>query len=253
MINPGNFLVNKEDVEELQRATLGVLCGDTCHKSGVLIVDGVFTDCACMKEFLNKVKYLTANIPRKYWDFTLRNLTKEFTDENKDPLLILQKYRENIEKAVKNGISLYVQGSVGLAKSALSYHILKNAASKGFTTYSIRMSSLTKLIFDSLKESKCREHLEWLKRDVQLLMIDEIDKDYKIGDLNQFAAIQVNEFFNMVYERKKALIVTSNIPKSELGKIHASNVVDRLEELIDIVFTGRSFRKQGGSLDKLFE
>lgn len=253
MINAGNFLISKEDVEELRESIIGVFCKNDCNKSGVIIVNKVFTDCTCQKEFQAKVRYLIANIPKKYWDFTLRNLTKEFTDENKDSLLILQQYRENAERAVKNGIGLYIQGSVGLAKSALSYHLLKTFATKGVPSYAIRMSSLTKLIFDSLKESRSKDQLEWIKRDVQLLMIDEIDKDYKVSDLNQFAAVQVNEFFNMVYERKKALIVTANIPKSELNKVHANNVVDRLEELIDVIFTGRSFRKQDTSFKKLFE
>jgi len=84
-------------------------------------------------------------------------------------------------------------------------------------------------------------------------MIDEIEKDYKVGSLDQFAGIQLNEFFSMLYEKKKALIITSNIPKSELRNIHADNVVDRLEELVDIVFTGQSFRKPNIALNTLME
>jgi len=253
MNNLGNFLITKEDVDEIKESVVGVVCKNICNKSGVLISNNVFVDCICQKEYQLKIRYLMANIPKKYWDFTLRNLTKEFTDENKNSLLILQQYREKVEIAVKEGLGLYIQGDVGLAKSALSYHLLKTSISKGVSVYSIRMSLLTKLIFDSLKERQYKDQLDWIKRDVQLLLIDEIDKDYKISDLSQFAAIQINEFFNMIYERKKALIVTSNIPKSELSKVHASNVVDRFEELIDVIFTGRSYRRQESSFKKLFE
>lgn len=211
-------------------------------------------DCSCMREYQNKLGYLEANIPEKYWDFTLRNLTGEFIKENKMGLTVLQKYREKIDGDVINfGLGLYIQGSVGLAKSALAYHTLKHALNKNLISYSIRLSSLTKLIFDSLKDTRARQQLDWIKMHVQIFMIDEIEKDYKVGSLDQFAGIQLNEFFSMLYEKKKALIITSNIPKSELRNIHADNVVDRLEELVDIVFTGQSFRKPNIALNTLME
>jgi DNA replication protein DnaC len=253
MIETKNFFVDPQDVKELKTSIVGILCKGVCNGTGLLIVQGVFVDCICQKEYQNKVKFLVANIPKKYWDFTLRNLTKEFTEENKGALGILQQFREKIEMVTQEGIGLYMQGSVGLAKSALSFHILKNAINKDIVSYSIRMSQLTKLIFDSLRDPKAKDHLEYIKRDVRLLMIDEIEKDYKVGDLSQFQGIQVNDFFGAVYERRKSLIVTSNVPKTGLKGFQAGNVIDRLEELIDVVLTGASYRRSDTALNKLME
>lgn len=247
------FFLDKEEIEALRVSTIGVTCSNLCKGAGVILSQTSFIDCACQKDFQNKIKYIASNIPKKYWDFTLRNLTKEFVEGNKAGLGILQEYREKIDIMVKEGIGLYIQGSSGLAKSALSYHLLKYAASKNIICYGIRMSQLTKLIFDSLKDDKFSDLLDYIKKDVQLLLIDEIEKDYNISDLNKFSGVQVNDFFGSLYDRKKSLITTSNIPKGGLKNIHASNIVDRLEELIDIIFTGSSYRKSDGALKKLFE
>jgi DNA replication protein DnaC len=253
MAEAKNFFVDPRDIDDLKKSILGVLCKGICKNTGLIITQGVFVDCICQKEYQNKIKYLIAGIPKKYWDFTLRNLTKEFEQENRDALIILQKYREKIEVMVQEGIGLYVQGAVGLAKSALSFHTLKYAIGKNVVSYSIRMSQLTKLIFDSLRDSKARDHLDYIKHEVQLLMVDEIEKDYKIGDLNQFQGVQVNDFFGAIYERKKSLIVTSNLPKTGLKGIQANNVIDRLEELIDVVLTGASYRRSDIAFNKLME
>jgi len=248
-----NFFIDKNDVEELKNSIIGIACKNSCNKTGVILSENVFLDCSCQKEFQNKVKLLIANIPKKYWDFDLRYLTEEFVKENKNSLLIIQQFRDKIDVAVKDGIGLYVQGDVGLAKSALSSYLLKYAIRKDVVAYSVRMSQLTKLIFDSLKEPESKMQMEWIKKEVQLLLIDEIEKDYKLNDLSQFAAIQANDFFGMLYEKKKSLIVTSNVSKEGLRQSHPANIVDRLEELIDVVFTGNSYRRQDQALKKLFE
>ena len=246
-----NFFIDKNDVDDLKNLIIGKTCNNACEGKGVIVKNHMFIDCTCSKEFQNNIQLLLANIPKKYWDFTLRNLTKEFSASNTEPLALFQRFREEITLMIREGVGLYVYGAVGLAKSALSYYTLKYAMTKGIVCYSIRMSQLTKLIFDSLKENKYRDQLDWIKHDVQLLMIDEVDKDYNIRNLNQFAGVQVNDFFGMLYEQKKSLIVTANVPRDGLKSVHADNVIDRFGELVDVAITGGSYRKSAGALKRL--
>ena len=152
---------------------------------------------------------------------------------------------------IDQGVGLYLQGKSGLAKSALAFYMLREAQLQDYECYCIRMSQLTKTVFESLEDPSKREFLRWLKSGVQLLCIDEIDKDYKISSTDGFAGNQINEFFGDIYNSRKAIIVTSNLSKKDLLTVHAPNVVDRLSELADVVFVGESYRKPDAAITKI--
>jgi DNA replication protein DnaC len=194
-----------------------------------------------------------AGVSKKYWEFEIEHLLDKYRQQNSKALSILQKYMEKIETMTAEGVGLYIQGTAGLAKSALGSLILRQALQKGIECYCIRMSQLTKLLFDALKDEESRNKLTWLYTDVQLLMVDEIEKDYKMSDTTTFSGTQVNEFFGEIYNRQKSLIVTSGNPKKGLRNIHADNVIDRLEELVDVHLIGESYRKQSESLKKILD
>lgn len=243
------IFVKLEDVEVLRNSTIGKVCNNACQGTGTLLKDDTFYDCVCVEEFKKKLKFLQANIPKKYWEFDLRNLTKEFCDDNRIPLNILKKYTSKIKEMSEEGVGLYIQGASGLAKTALSYYVLKEGLKKDLVCYSISMSHLTKILFDiSINENK--ERIDFLKNSVELLLIDEIEKDYNLDKPTSYLGALVNDFFRGVYDNKKALIITSNLPKKDLEskKIHAANVVDRFEELVDVILVGKSFRRQNTNL-----
>ncbi len=242
-------LIDSNDVTSLKNSVIGKFCNNECQGTGLLLKEGVFYDCRCVEEFKRRLKFLQANIPKKYWEFDLRNLTKEFCDENKLALNILKKYASKIKEMTLEGVGLYIQGSHGLAKTALGYYLLKEGLKKDLTCYSISMSHLTKILFDiSIDENK--EKINFLKNKVDLLLIDEIEKDYNVDKPTSYLGSLVNDFFRSIYDNKKSLIITSNLPKKDLEskKIHASNVVDRFEELVDVILVGKSFRKQNTNL-----
>ena len=243
--------IDSLQVEELRQALIGKFCKNVCGGSGAVINNGVFLDCACVKELSYNIKMLGANIPKKHWDFTFRNLLKNFTAENDVMLKLIKKYCENIDHAVDDGIGLFIQGTSGLAKSALGCYVLKEALKKDVECYFIRMSHLTKLLMESISDPAKKAQVNYIRRKVKLLLIDEIEKDYKVDDMSRFSSVQVNEFFSDIYDQHKALIVTSNITKDKLKGVHASNVIDRMEELIDIVLLGSSFRGQSEALERL--
>lgn len=243
------ILINPEDVQTLRDSIIGKFCDNFCQGKGSYIEKDYFYDCSCVEEFKRRLKFLQSNIPKKYWEFDLRNLTKEFCDENKTSLEILKKYSSKIKEMTKEGVGLYIQGASGLAKTALSYYVLKEGLKKDLVCYSISMSQLTKILFDiSITENK--EKINFLKNSIDLLIIEEIEKDYNIDKPNSYLGSLVNDFFRALYDNKKSLIITSNVAKKDLrdAKIHASNLVDRFEELVDVILVGKSFRKQNTNL-----
>jgi DNA replication protein DnaC len=187
-------------------------------------------------------KLVQANVPKKYWDFTLRNLIKEFIRENNQVLALIDGYVNQVDEMIKEGVGLYIEGVHGLAKTALSCYIIKQFLRADKEAYFIRMSNLTHLVFDSIKDETSREKLLWIRKRTHLLVVDEIEKDYKISDEATFSGAAISEIFDEIYETKKCLIITSNVTKDKLAKTHAESVVDRIMELVDIPLVGKGYR-----------
>jgi len=246
-----SILITSEEVDEIKKATRGIVCKNVCNGTGVLIEKtkrGVtYNDCVCTKEFLWQVKLVQARIPRKHWDFTLRNLLKKFIKENNQSLALIDGYVKQIDTMIKEGVGLYIQGMHGLAKTAMASYVLKEFLKADKAVFFIRMSSLTHLIFESLRDEIAKEKVKWIKKDTQALVIDEIEKDYKIDNETSFSGSRVGEIFDDIYEAKKCLIVTSNVPKKDLSFAHSRSVSDRMQELVDIPLVGQSYR---GTVDK---
>jgi DNA replication protein DnaC len=252
MSHSGRIFVTSDDVKRLKDQIIGKFCGGKCEKrDGAVLVNRVFQDCECLIEFRKQHRFMCAGIPKKYWDFTLDDLLPTFHSSNEVALQLVQRYVEKVGEMIDSGVGLYIQGKSGLAKSAIASYILKEAQLKDYECYCIRMSQLTKTIFESLDEYDKRDLLKWIKDSVQLLLIDEVDKDYKVQNVEGFAGNQINEFFGDIYNSRKALIVTSNLSKQDLSKVHALNVVDRLSELADIVLVGESYRKPDAAFEKI--
>jgi len=241
-----NYLITSDEVEELKKSIIGVVCNNKCQGTGVITekVEGTlqFNDCKCVDDFKWHCGLQSANIPKKYWDFNLKDLLKKFVKENNVALGLIDGYSKQCDEMIKEGVGLYIQGTNGLAKTALSCYILKEFIKKEKRAYFIRMSRLTTLIFESMRDEGAKKKIDFIRKNVQILVIDEIEKDYKVDDTSSFSGVHVSEIFDDLYETKKCLIVTSNLPKKELGKIHSASVVDRLRELVDIPLIGETFR-----------
>lgn len=251
-LNRQSFLITPEEVEDIKNETLGKVCNNKCLGRGAFLENAQFVDCTCKSEFERRVRLRQANIPKKYWDFDLRNLNKEYAEKNDTALQILKKYTAKLKSMADKGIGLYIQGTHGLAKTALSYYILKEGIKKDIVCYATSMSQLTDLLY-CINNPECKSRIDWIKKEVQLLVIEEIEKDYNVDKSTSFMGSLVNDFFRSLYDTKKALIVTSNLSKKALkeSKIHADNVADRFEELVDIILVGSSYRKQDESLKQI--
>lgn len=250
-------MLTEFDVLKIRKNVIGKVCNNQCDGTGVVVVRKEhtieFVDCACVKEFKKHIALVRANIPPKHWDFSLRNLTAAFMGDNREEIELIKNYCSNIANAVDAGAGLFIQGSSGLAKSALAYYILKSAISADLVGYSVRMSALTTMLLESFKDQETKELLDWIRRDVQILVLDEIDKDYKINRTDTYTGTHVNEYLSYLYDKKVALLITSNTPllRAELEKIHAPNIVDRFMELTPVTLTGESYRGKNNLIQQI--
>ena len=245
--------ISKDKVALLKEKIIGVVCNSACDGHGVIFDDSTkeLKDCNCIDVFKKHKSYIGAGIPKKYWDFELSFLLEKFISENDNSLSIIKTYCSKIEKMVDAGVGLYLQGVSGVAKTALSFYIMKIALHKNIPCYSLRLSQLTKLLYESTRDDAKKDLLQFIKEETELLFIDEIEKEFAIGDTSKFMGSQVNDFFGYLYDNQRYLIVASNVPKLSLKNVHAFNIVDRLQELVDIVLVGESFRSSSMALQKI--
>jgi len=226
-------------VRGLRKMIVGVVCENKCKGRGALFINNEFIDCECMKEFSMKARYVAAGIPARYWSF---NPYDEFRKGNKTALVVIENYIKNIKAMVEDGVGLFLHGKYGLGKSGLGYNIIKAGLENSIVSYAIRMSSITDLIRRSTANNVLDEKFEWIKNNVELLMIDEFDKDSKVQDTSTYTGTYFNEFINDFYDKNASLIITSNLDLDELRKVHSISVIDRLTELSNVKLKGDSFR-----------
>jgi len=204
----------------------------------------VFDDCSCVAQDAWEYKLKLSNVPEKYRNFKLHDLSDDFLDENEEFINIVLDYMEHLPTRIKEGKGLFFQSDPGLAKSSLAALIVKRALEFNFTCYMGRMSRYISFKFEALRNPEIKDFIDKLVLDVDLLVIEEIEKVYMVGDADAMTEILVSEFFGELYDNKKPLIITSNLPRGDLGKL-PSHLLDRFDEMItDIVFVGESFRKK---------
>jgi len=234
-----------EEIQLLRQRFIGRVCENACNGSGAILnrTKRVFEDCKCTQALMREIQLLDAGVPERYRDFSLNGLNKKFQEENVKALDIVKNYCVKIEEMVKAGVGLFIQGKSGLAKSAIGYFLIRTGLAHSISGHALAMSDLTQLVYDALfRDIEYRERLVQLSA-APLLFIDEIDKDSDLQK-NTLVATKTVRFFNEVYSQRRAMIVTSNKSKAELRGVHAAAVVDRLEELVEVVLVGESYRNQ---------
>jgi DNA replication protein DnaC len=216
-----------------------------CKGSGTLIEEceeGLrIVGCKCMKEIDESIKFMQANIPDQYWGFTLDNLNAHYSRVNKESLLAVRKYLDNLDRNLRNGKGIWFCSPPGLGKSTVICCILKEALDRGHTSYFIRASHMIHLKFDALRNRESADLINYIVREVDILAVEEIEKIYLLNDdamNNQL----FYEFISDVHDAKKALLLSSNLPKKDVMKKFPTFVQDRLRSLARITFIGTSER-----------
>jgi DNA replication protein DnaC len=239
--------LDEETIKQLQSKTIDKCSICKPSTRGIVVEDGKIVNCECITEFRNLRILAEANVPLKHWTFDFRNLSQDFQKKNDKELGVLRKYVENIDRNIQECNSLYLQGESGLAKSAIASYILRKAVQVGFAGYMVRLSKVTAAMFNQYTDEKASALVKFLQTSVQIVVVDEVDKEYGVVSASSAAGVKVAEIFGDWYDRKVTMICTANKPKNQLVGILSSSVIDRINESTDIILIGESFRKSSHS------
>jgi DNA replication protein DnaC len=196
-------------------------------------------DCDCVKIITRQLNLLQANIPRQYWDL---EIMPEFVRSNKAALVKVEKYVAALKHNVEAGRGLWMHSPPGLGKSTCICTILKRGIKLGLRVYFTKSSHMVRNKFAALKDRKAQQLVDYIIEDVDLLAVEELEKVY-LGSDESFNNQLFYEFLADVYDRKKALLVSSNASPDEVLSKLPTFIGDRLRLLDAIQFRGVTVRK----------
>lgn len=204
----------------------------------------IFEDCSCVLRISKKLELIEANIPPQYWDFDFRNLTRKFREENSKPYTYLKNYLDNIKENVAKGKSFWLASSPGLAKSSIICYFLREAIKSGKTAYYSRTSHIISKKFEAFGNEDTRNFLEYLVNDVDIIALEEIEKVRLLSERDMINHL-FNELISDLYDRNKAVLISSNIPRKEVLKMFPTYIQDRLSTLDYFPLLGKHSGRRG--------
>lgn len=174
-----------------------------------------------------------ARIPKRFWTVSFRKIA------DCDYKLKIKNYALKIEDMIKDGIGLFIyskENSTG--KTSIAVVIVKQALKIKKTALFVRA--------DELKDAKIShkvfdEESSLIDRalKVDLLVIDDADKEYKGG--SNYAGTLVETIIRDRSQRKMATIITSNRTPGEIAEIYTRDLAELLTEcMIPIKIVGES-------------
>lgn len=224
---------------------------EICGGSGVLISKDAnkvtLSDCKCIEKVAKEIALIKANIPKQYRTFDLRNLTKKFAKQNASQIRVVKKYIEHLNENIDNGNGIWFVSAPGLGKSSMISYILKEAMEQGHTAYFERASHIHSLKFAALRDTGAKTTLNYIVDDVEIMAVEELEKIYLINDA-ALANQLFFEFLSDLYDTKKALLISTNIPRPLAESKFPTYIVDRFRSLKTVIFQGESER-----VDKTFD
>ena len=250
----------REEIQKRRASILGVVCGNSCHGNGNILVPGIgFEVCSCMKQYKREARYLHAGIPPKYWDFTFDELVPEFCAQNARTLDIIKAFINTVDIQVRNNQGFFLYGERGLAKTGLCCLVLKAAIDRDLKAAFVDVPAFMGRYYNTFGNSAERDvllnDLAWLKNETDIMVVDSVDNLYQRSDKSTtWGGHQLTEFYNtVVYNTKKSVLLTSNISQEKLYTKLPMDIEDRISELAELrlKFEGAGFRKGVTNADKI--
>lgn len=182
----------------------------------------------------------SAGIMERFQSIKFENVVP--TEDIKENANMVLNYANNIEQHIANGEGLILSGSYGTMKTTLAICVLRKYLEQGGRGLFVPMCSM----MDSLYSMKIRNTEEWMNyetrlRTTSLLIVDDLGSE----DVSApWVLSKVNSIITERYNRKKSIIVTTNLTKEELAKTYAGRIIDRLRSTnYYISFNGKTKRR----------
>lgn len=234
--------------EHIKSRTIDI-CTKCSSPKGVIIKGGKIYDCDCSKLYKTYLEYSKAGIEEEYWEFSWEDLDDKFKKENKDTLTNVYLYKNNSHTFVSNNVSLLFTGSNGSGKTIIGYLLLKDLIKDDYYCRYVTAEELGEMLFIANRDEEVKEKISEFK-EADFLVIDE---------LQQFTGSNLeilNKLSNFLSNQLKvcSIIFISNSKPSELKMLgYGNNFIDRLKNLEEIEFKGKSYRQTFESKFKMIK
>ena len=188
---------------------------------------------------LTKDDLIRAQIPELYWGNKLKNIPDSVSYKAR-----IKNYMAKIDEMMSRGIGLYLwspENSTG--KTTISTIIGKHAMKCGYTvlfipSFNLIRSTFDKTPFDETGTLFQRAH------DVNLLIIDDADKEYK--DAKGYSDNIIENVIRARNQKKRATIMTSNLHPKDLKNVYSKSFSELLRECVIAI---EIFGKDKGGLN----
>lgn len=203
---------------------------------------------------LEKRFRIVANLPENIvrvadWEFSKGRLVKE--PANVDGVIRIDTYLENINKARKKGIGLYIYGPHGVFKTTIAVIIAINALKNSQMVYYCTAGELSELIRSGWKVPEIKHKWQYIVSTVDLLIVDDLARLHSFDDVQKST---IDSLFVQRTSKGQPVIFTSNHNFEEAEDFLGPALHSMFEQhLIEVSLIGDDFRKEiaSGLLDQL--
>ena len=178
--------------------------------------------CENIPEFAIKSKYISANIPKAYWDIDW----KAFRGDSEAKKLV-QAYCKRLTDALELGQGLILTGLHGTGKTTLACLIGKEALTLGFTVRYTSVAKVLSMIMDSFDSKIIKQRLETIFERIEILILDDLGKEYKgvRAQLTPMMSLKLDSILRERINRNLITIVTTNFTLQAIKENYGDSIL----------------------------
>ncbi len=206
-----------------------------CDGSGFVVDEATNTasDCRCRAARVGRARArsLSGVIPRKYRGVSFDR--PPVTDIDPRVTSAVRAYVRRIGEHVDAGRGLWFEGDVGTGKTTLAMLVSKAALDAGRTVAIYSLPRLLAEIRTTFDQDADRSYVALLDRltAVDLLHVDDVGAE----KTSPWVLEQLYALVNARYEEERAMLITTNLDREELGEQIGLRTVSRLTEMCDVL------------------
>lgn len=197
--------------------------------------------CTCLDTFRLEFRKVKANIPSKYRDASLEQITHPQTANAR---LKLNAYLLNLEHNHSEGLGLFLFGNTGLAKTFSACAILIEVLKRQMSTYFVTLDHCVSMYAAGWRDAAAKELFEEVIISSDFLALDEVGNEPRTN--LHLVKNCLNDILRQRSNQLLPTIITSNLlfdPKN-IVDVYGEEVWSILNEsTIPVEFRGVDFRQ----------
>jgi DNA replication protein DnaC len=199
-------------------------------------------DILTSNEFQIYLKLWQSNVPVKYWEYELSDITEDSSRHT------IEKYTSKLKEVLSKGIGLYFCGRQGTGKTLAACIVLKEALRQGYTVYFTMLTEVLSRYCDGMYDKEARAAFARSILEADILVVDDIDKGY-LSEKSTFIDSAYDFVFRSRANKNLPIIITSNLSRGEFtaqeGMTFGRSLLSLFDEhLHDVIVTCTDRRKE---------